>query len=90
MNDNADRKITSAIYSSLSDFRAFLCRIARKESMQLAINKTHATPVTSSILVEALNFEIRTEVSTTKQKPNKLADVFKICGDLLSPPIQTN
>ncbi len=59
----------------------------KKERMQLAINSMLATPVASSILVEALNFEIFIEVSTTRQNPSKLAEVFRICGDFVSSGI---
>lgn len=58
-------------------------RIDKKERIQLTINKIAAIPVNSSIMVTSLNLYILREVRTTRQNPNKLEDVFKICDDLL-------
>jgi hypothetical protein len=51
--------------------------------MALAIKKTVSTPVNSSIIDVALYFDILSEVKTTKQKPIRLEDVFKICSDFI-------
>ncbi len=40
-------------------------------------------PVNSSIIDTELYFDILREVNTTRQNPNRLEDVFKICSDLL-------
>jgi hypothetical protein len=42
-----------------------------------------ATEVHSSINVVPLSLNTLMDVKTKKQMPNKLADVFKICGALL-------
>lgn len=46
-----------------------------------------AIPVESSIKVAEPNFAIRIEVSTIKQKPKRLEDVLRMCGDLFSTAI---
>lgn len=80
-NDNPARKNISAIFSSLP---LFLMEplIDRKERMQLAINNMMASVVSSSMMVLPAMFSSLSDVSTTKQSPNKLEDAFKICGDL--------
>jgi len=42
------------------------------------------SPVISSMVVAWANFEILMEVSTTRQKPNRLDDVLNICGDFFA------
>lgn len=56
--------------------------MARKEERQLLIKMMIASAAPSSIMDDWESLEILTDVSTIKQKPNKLAEVFKICGDL--------
>jgi hypothetical protein len=82
-NSKATIKILSAIFSNLISNCSFDVRIDKKENMQLAINKIHATPVISSILDTSPNFEILSEVNTTRQNPNKLEDVLRICCVLM-------
>jgi hypothetical protein len=49
----------------------------KKENKQLAVNATMSTVATSSIMVLFDTFNSFSEVSTTKQIPNKLDDAFK-------------
>lgn len=74
---------TSANFSNLTDC-AVSFRIARKENKQLLIKITMAKAAPSSIKEDSLRFDIFTDVNTMKQKPNKLAEVFNMCGDLFS------
>ena len=76
-NDNPARKNISAIFSSLP---LFLIEpfIDKKERIQLAINIMIASVVNSSIIVLPAMFNNLSDVSTTKQSPNKLEDAFKI------------
>jgi len=76
-------KILSAILSYLNANFSLVVRIDKKEKKQLDIKKIQATPVISSILETSLSFDILSEVKTTRQKPNKLDEVFKMCCDLL-------
>ena len=78
---NPARKNMSAIFSSLP---LFLMEplIDKKERIQLAINMIIARVVNSSISVLPAMFNNLSDVSTTKQSPNKLEEAFKICGDL--------
>jgi hypothetical protein len=55
----------------------------KNERMLLTIKKIVPTPVSSSMIDTALYFDILREVKTTKQNPNKLEEVFKMCSDLL-------
>ena len=79
--DNPARKKISAIFSSLP---LFLMEplIDKKERMQAAIKNIMATVVKSSIIVLPAMLSNLSDVSTTKQSPNKLEDAFKIWGDL--------
>ena len=80
-NVNPARKNISAIFSSLP---LFLIEplIDKNERIQLAINIMIAKVVSSSISVLSVMFNNLSDVSTTKQSPNKLEEAFKICGDL--------
>ena len=82
-NNKATMKILSAIFSYLALKCSFAVRMDKKDKIQLAINKIHAMPVISSILDASLNLDILNEVKTTRQNPNKLEDVLKICCVLL-------
>jgi hypothetical protein len=75
---SAIRKITSAIRSYLKLSDSFNVRIERKENKLHIINKIVAMPVNSSIMVSSLNLEIFNDVSTMRQNPSKLEDVFKM------------
>lgn len=77
-----DRKIISAMLSYLADFSEVL-RIERNDKILLLIKRIVATEVHSSIKVVPFNFNTFKEVSTKKQIPSKLAEVFKMCGALL-------
>ena len=55
----------------------------KNEKILLTIKKIVPTPVSSSIIDTSLYLDILREVNTTKQNPNKLEEVFKICSDLL-------
>ena len=80
-NDNPARKNISAIFSSLP---LFLIEplMDKKERIQLAIKSMMAKVVSSSIIVLPEILSNLSEVSTTKQSPNKLDEAFNICGDL--------
>lgn len=80
-NDNPARKNISAILSRRPLFfiEPF---IDRKERMQAAMNSMIASVVSSSIIVLPAMFNSLSDVSTTKQSPNKLEDAFNMCGDL--------
>lgn len=54
----------------------------KNEKMLLTIKKIVPIPVSSSIMDTSLYFDILREVNTTKQNPNKLEEVFKMCSDL--------
>ena len=55
----------------------------KNERILLTIKKIVPIPVSSSMIDIALYFDILREVKTTRQNPNKLEEVFKICSDLL-------
>jgi predicted nucleotide-binding protein (sugar kinase/HSP70/actin superfamily) len=74
----AIKKNISANFSCFKLKLSFSVRKDRNESKQLAINKTHTIPVSSSISVSSLYFDIFKEVKTTRQNPNKLEDVLRI------------
>ena len=80
---NPQRNKISAVLSNLFEF-TFLLRMARKDNKQLLMKITIAKAAPSSINVDSCSLATLTEVKTIKQKPNKLAEVFKICGDLFS------
>jgi hypothetical protein len=82
-NIKAIIKIFSAIFSLRTDKFSLLERIDKNERIALAIKKIVPIPVNSSIIETALYFDILREVKTTKQNPNKLEEVFKMCSDLL-------
>ena len=76
------KKIISATFSYWLPISELL-RIERKDKILLHINRIVAIEVHSSINVVPLNFKTFKEVSTRKQIPSKLAEVFKMCGALL-------
>lgn len=61
-----------------------MLRMAKNESRLLAINNTVATAVKLSTVVTSERCRALMEVSTIKQRPNKVADVLRMCGDLLA------
>jgi hypothetical protein len=80
-NVNPLRKKISASFSILPLF-LILPRMDKKESMQLDMKNNMATVVSSSIIVLPEMLSTLSEVSTTKQSPNKLEEALRICGDL--------
>ncbi|MEO8664918.1 MAG: hypothetical protein ABI462_05420 [Ignavibacteria bacterium] len=78
----AIKKIISAILSYLEPSNSLLVRIDRKEKMLLAVKKIDAIPVSSSIIVISLYFEILSDVRTIRQNPSRLDEVFSMCADL--------
>jgi hypothetical protein len=52
-----------------------------KESIQLAINNRVVKEVNSSIKVSCESFNSLIDVNTTKQRPRRLDDALRICGD---------
>lgn len=73
----------SAINSYLIKNFGLLVRMERNENRLDIINNIAATPVSSSMMDTSLYLEIFNDVNTTKQNPNKLDEVFKICEVLL-------
>ena len=68
-------------------------RMARNERTQLAMKKTMATEVSSSMNVFCETFKSLRDVRTMKHKPKRFEDAFKTCGDLsflLSMPRDLN
>lgn len=77
-----DKKIISAMFSYLVDFFEVL-RIERNDKILLLIKRIAAIEVHSSIKVVSFNFNTFKDVSTKKQMPSKLAELFKMWGALL-------
>jgi hypothetical protein len=77
-----EKKQRSANRSSFAP-RAVLLRMARKDNKQLLMKITMAKAAPSSINDDSVSAEILTDVNTIKQNPSRLAEVFKICGELL-------
>lgn len=77
----ATRKTRSAALSSLTARISLLERIDRKESIQLITSSTAVMPVMSSMMVAPPDRETLMEVSTIRQKPNRLEDVLSMWGD---------
>jgi len=71
------RKRVSAVRSNLVAL-AVLLLMAKKDNKQLLIKMIIAKAAPSSIKDDSCSLETLTDVKT----PNKLAEVFKICGDL--------
>src|SRR5919106_524948 len=80
---NDERKSTSAIFSDCFALCSLLERMDAKENRQEAASITATTPVISSINVFCDLSLMWTAVITNKQKPKRLAAVFKMCGDVL-------
>lgn len=80
---SAMRKIKSAVFSYRALTCSFKVLIDKNDKKLQTISNKAAIPVHSSISVASLYFEILREVNTIKQNPNRLEEVFKICGDLL-------
>jgi hypothetical protein len=72
------KKNIPAVFSNFSEWVSFFVRIERKERIQLTISIIAVRPVISSITVAAANFEIFIEVSTTKQNPSRLDELFNM------------
>ncbi len=79
---NPQRNKISAICSYLLTLVFTWPLIARNDNKQLPMKQTMAKVAPSSKKEPASNLVILLEVSTTKQKPNKVAEVLRICGDL--------
>lgn len=79
-SDNPARKKISATFSNLL-LRFIEPLIDKKERIQLAINITVATVVSSSIIVLPEMFNNFKEVKTTKQMPNKFEEALSMCDD---------
>jgi hypothetical protein len=83
INNKAIIKMISAIFSNDPINFIFFDRIDKNENILLIVSKIQATPVNSSMRDTSLNLDIFSEVKTTRQNPNKLEEVVKICCDLL-------
>ena len=78
-----DKNIKSAMLSNRW-FMCFSLFIEIKDKMQLAMNKIMARAVVSSIRVLSCILDTLMEVSTTKHKPSRVAEVLSMWGDLFS------
>jgi len=67
---------------------ALLLRMDIKEKIQENVRNTATIDVNSSTKNVSVLSAICSEVITKRQKPSKLADVFKICGDVKFAIIQ--
>ena len=79
-SDNPARKKISATFSNLL-LLLIEPLIDKKDRIQLAINITVATVVSSSIIVLPEMFNNFKDVKTTKQIPNKFEDALSMCDD---------
>lgn len=77
------RNKTSANFSNFCPLCSIWLLMARKEKRQLLMKQTIAKVAPSSMYDASLILVILLDVSTTKQKPSKLAEVPRICVDLL-------
>jgi len=75
--NNPDRKTISATFSYLSPNDRLLL-IDRNDNRLLVINITIAAVVSSSMIVLAVRLITFREVSTMKQIPSSVAEVFSI------------
>ena len=78
--NNPAKNTISAINSNRSTLILF--RIEMNDKTQLVMNIIIAKAVSSSMIVSADLFPIFIEVNTIKQRPNKVAEVLRICGDV--------
>ena len=83
ISNKAIINVKSAIFSYLWVRSALFVRRDKNENMLLVVSRIHVTPVNSSIMDTSLYLDIFSEVSTTRQNPNKLPEVFRICWALL-------
>ena len=83
MRIKALKKNHSARLSKRFSKRSLPVRIDRKDKIQLPIKNIAANPVNSSIKVLSLHVLTLIEVVTTKQNPNRLDAVPKICCEVL-------
>lgn len=83
ISNKAIIKVKSAVFSYRRFRFSLFVRRDKNENMLLVVNKIQVTPVNSSIMDTSLYLEIFNEVSTTRQNPNKLPEVFRICWALL-------
>jgi len=79
-SERPPKKMISATCSKTALF-LFTPLIDRNDKIQLAINKTMAITVISSMMVVSAFLSSFNEVSTIKQMPSKLDDAFNIWGD---------
>ena len=71
-------KIKSAIFSYFSVSLLLLLRIERKDKRLLVIKDTVAIAVNSSMSDVCFSLRTLSEVSTIKQRPRRLDEVFNI------------
>jgi ATP-dependent protease Clp ATPase subunit len=76
---NATRKKYSAIVSSFFSLAAFEVRMEIKEKILEKVSKIAIIEVDSSMRLFSILSAICNEVMTNRQKPKRVADVFKIC-----------
>lgn len=66
----------------------FDVRIEENEMMQEKVSNTAMTDVSSSMMCVSILLAICREVITKRQNPRRVADVFRICCDVLFAIIQ--
>lgn len=74
----ASKKNMSAYFSNLKPEVSLVLLIDKNDSRLLAISKTEAAPVNSSISDISLYLLIFNDVKTMRQNPSRLEDVFKM------------
>lgn len=74
----ASKKNMSAYFSNLKPEVSLVLLIDKNDSRLLAISKTEAAPVNSSIIDISLYLLIFNDVKTMRQNPSRLEDVFKM------------
>jgi hypothetical protein len=79
INMSAAINILSASSSKPEAILTFVDLRDKKEKRLHAIKRMQAMPVISSILVTLEYLDILSDVSTTRQNPSRLEEVFRMC-----------
>ena len=80
---NAIRKKYSAIFSSFASLIGFSVLILMNENIELITRNIATKEVISSRRLFSVLLDIWSEVMMNKQNPKRLAEVFKMCCDVL-------
>jgi hypothetical protein len=79
----AEKNKYSAMVSSRLSRSGLLVRIDTNENIHDAVSNTETIEVSSSMKWVSIGLAICRDVMIKRQNPKRLADVFKICGDVL-------